>query len=152
MTIRQARKDEVKKLQYLNQEVFIDNQKYDPDLIMDWAIGNQGKIYFTNLLTNSNAICLVAEAEDKLVGYIAAITKDFGYRKSKYLEIQNMGVIAEYRSKGIGSQLIQALSEWAKKHGFQKAYVNAYFSNNQAITFYKKNGFSEIDISLERNL
>ena len=150
--IKQAKKKEVKELQKLNDEVFIDNQKYDPDLIIDWAKSDKGKAYFTNLLNNPTACCLVAEDNKKLVGYIAATPKDFGYRKNRYLEIENMGVIPGYRSKGIGSQLIQKCLEWTKDKGFKKAYVNYYFANSQALEFYKKNGFSEIDISLERNI
>jgi GNAT superfamily N-acetyltransferase len=48
--------------------------------------------------------------------------------------------------------LIQKCLEWAKTQGFQKVYVNAYFGNLDAIKFYKKNGFVEIDLGLEVNL
>jgi GNAT superfamily N-acetyltransferase len=42
--------------------------------------------------------------------------------------------------------------EWAKLKGYQKMYVSAYFGNKDAIKFYKKNGFSEIDLGLEVDL
>jgi hypothetical protein len=74
--IRPARKSEVRDLQELNNEVFVDNQQYDDDLDMDWL----------------------------------------------------------------------------KSKRFQKAYVNAYIKNTEAVDFYKRNGFLEIDISLERNI
>ncbi len=150
--IRTADKNEVKDIQNLNNEVFIDNQKYDSDLDMNWPQSDKGKEYFTKLLNNPDACCLLAEEDGKLVGYIAAAPKNISYRKSKFFEIENMGVIPEYRSKGIGSQLIQKCLEWAKNKGFQKLFVNAYFQNAKAIDFYKRNGFSEIDISLERTL
>ena len=47
INIRKANKDEVKDLQSLNNEVFIDNNKYDNDLDMSWAKSEKGKIYFT---------------------------------------------------------------------------------------------------------
>lgn len=150
--IRAARKDEAKDLQDLNDEVFIDNQKYDNDLNMNWAKSIKGKTYFTNLLNNPNACCLIAEDNGKKVGYIAAVPKDIRYRKSKYIEIEDMGVIPQYRSKGIGTMLIDKCLKWAKSKGFQKAYVNSYFDNLKAIKFYKRNGFSEIDICLEKFL
>ncbi len=150
ISIRTARKDELKDLQNLNDEVFIDNQKYDPDLVMDWAQSNKGKEYFTKLLNNPEGYCLIAEEDGRKVGYIAARSKDFGYRKSKYIEIENMGVIPQYRSKGIGTMLIDECLKWAKSKGFQKAYVNAYFNNIKAVAFYKRNGFFEIDLSLEK--
>lgn len=48
MNIRQARKDEIEKLQKLNEEVFIDNQKYDSDLRMDWSMSDLGKKFLRN--------------------------------------------------------------------------------------------------------
>lgn len=152
MFIRQANKDEVEILQILNNEVFIDNQKYDSDLDMNWARSEKGKKYFSKLLNDSNAFCLIAEDNKKLIGYIAARKKDISYRKSKYIEIENMGVIPEYRSKGIGSSLIKKCLTWAKEKGFQKIYVNSYFQNNKGIVFYKRNGFTEIDLSLEKTI
>ncbi|MDP3726826.1 MAG: GNAT family N-acetyltransferase [bacterium] len=150
--IRAARKDEVKDLQNLNNEVFIADQQYDPDLLMDWAQSNKGKEYFTQLLNDQNSCCLIAEDNGRKVGYIAAAPKDIRYRKSKYIEIEDMGVTPQYRSKGIGTMLIDECLKWAKSKGFQKAYVNSYFDNLKAIKFYKKNGFSEIDICLEKFL
>ena len=152
ITIRPVRIDEIVKLQELNQEVFLDNQQYDDDLIMDWALSEKGKTYFTELVNNPHAICFVAEENKMLVGYIAANKKDFGYRKSTYLEIENMGVNPSHRSQGVGTKLIQTCLAWAKEHGFTKAYVNAYSHNKKAIAFYQENGFAEVDVSLEREI
>lgn len=152
VNIRSANKDDVKALQVLNDHVFIDNQKYDADLDMGWAQSDKGKTYFTELFNNSKSCCFIAEENGRKIGYIAAKPKYVSYRKSRYLEIENMGVIPEFRSKGIGTMLISKCLNWAKAHGFQKAFVNAYFQNKRALDFYKRSGFLEIDVSLERNL
>lgn len=152
VNIRQAEKDEVQKLQDLNDEVFVDNHKYDPDLKMDWAQSLVGKNYFTELLNSPEAICLIAEENNTPVGYIAAAPKELSYRLSKYIEIENMGVSPSYRSKGIGSQLIEKVLELAKKKGFQKVYVNTYSDNIKAIDFYEKSGFNKTDVSLEKDI
>ncbi len=152
LKIRSAKITEVQYLQDLNDEVFIDNAKYDPDLKLDWAQSELGKKYFTELVSDPEQICLIAEDDGKPVGYIAASTKEFSYRLSRYLEIDNMGVIPQYRSKGVGSLLMKKLMEVAKKRGYQKIFVNSYFANTKAIAFYKKNGFGEIDVSLERKI
>ncbi len=148
--IRQANNNDLTVLQNLNDEVFIDNHKYDADLDMNWAKSEKGKKYFSDLLNNTNACCFIAEENGKPVGYIAAGPKIVSYRKSKYLEIENMGVIPKYRSMGIGTMLIKECFKWGKAHGFQKIFVNAYFDNRMAIEFYRRNGFKEIDISLEK--
>lgn len=152
MIIRPANKDEVKVLQDLNDEVFVDNSKYDSDLKMDWAQSETGKKYFTEVLNNTESICLIAEENNKPVGYIAASPRNWGHRLSKYIEIENMGVSPSFRSKGIGSKLIDECMKIAKKRGFQRVYVNAYFDNTKAIDFYERCGFKKIDISLEKNI
>jgi len=152
MTIRLARKDEVKILQNLNDEVFVDNHKYDPDLKMDWAQSETGRKYFTEALNNPEAICLIVEEDNKPIGYLVAAPKDFGYRLSKYIEIENMGVSPNFRSKGVGIQLVNKCLEIAKERDYQKVYVNAYFENTRAIAFYEKIGLKKIDISLEKDI
>ncbi len=150
--IRNAKKNEVKKLQNLNDEAFAENPKFDSDLILDWAQSDIGKSYFTTLLNSQEDYCLVAEDQGKLVGYIAAGPKKISHRKSKYIEIQNLGVVPSYRSQGLGSRLIKACLKRARNKGYQKAYLNSYSANVKAIAFYKSNGFSKIDVSLEKNL
>jgi ribosomal protein S18 acetylase RimI-like enzyme len=152
VNIRQARTDEVEKLQFLDDEVFLHDVKFDKDLDMTWAKGEKGKTYFSNLVNDSNSFCLIAEDNDKPVGYLVASSKEVSYRKSKCAELQNMGVSPDYRSQGIGSMLVQKCLEWAKTQGYKKVYVSAYFGNTEAIKFYKKNGFVEIDLGLEVDL
>lgn len=151
-SFRKANKNDIQILQNLNNEVFIDNSQYDSDLILDWALSEKGKNYFMKLVNNPESICFIAEENNYPVGYIALLPKKLSYRKSKCLEIENMGVIPQYRSKGIGSQLIQKGVVWAKNEGYKKIYVNSYFNNLKAIAFYKKNNFFEIDVSLERDI
>lgn len=152
MLIRTAKKNEWKVLQLLNNEVFLDNTKYDTDLILDWATSDRGKKYFEKILSDKKALVLIAQEKNKPVGYLVARLKMISYRKSKCLEIENMGVSPKFRSKGIGSRLINECVSWAKKHSYKKVFVNSYFKNTGAISFYKRNGFNEIDISLEKDV
>ena len=45
MTIRLTQRDDVITLQNLNDEVFVDNHKYDPDLKTDWSQSETGRKY-----------------------------------------------------------------------------------------------------------
>jgi hypothetical protein len=60
ITIKPAQKEDVQSLQNLNDEVFVDNSKYDPDLRMDWARSEIGRKYFTKAASYSDTICLIA--------------------------------------------------------------------------------------------
>lgn len=83
--IRSAKKEEIKILQDLNDKLFQDNSKYDPDLLKNWAISSAGKKYFLKVLNNPKAICLIAEKNNKPIGYVAAAPKNMDWRLSKYI-------------------------------------------------------------------
>ena len=151
-TIRPARIDEIGELQRLNQEAFVDNVKYDPDLVMDWAMSDKGKAHFTNIFKNTDSQCFVADDAGVLVGYIVLSKRDMDYRKSKCVEINDVGVSPAYQSKGVGSLLMQKAQKWAKERGYQKMYVSCYFANTRGVAFYKKNGLTGLDLGLELDL
>lgn len=57
------------------------------------------------------------------------------------LEIKNIAVIDNYRSKGIGSILIDKAKEIAKKSHYKILTVGTSDTGFQQIRFYEKNGF-----------
>lgn len=150
--IKLAKIDHISILQKVNDESFIANAEYDPDIVTNWAKTQAGKNYFTQLVSDPNKLCLIAFDHNLPVGYIACAPKAFSYRQSRYFEISDIGVIPEYRSKGIGKKLIEKSITYAKNRGYQKMFVNSYFKNTRAVNFYKKCGFKEIDIRLEQNI
>lgn len=150
--IRLGKENDVQILQNLNDEVFVNNKTYDPDLDMNWARGEVGREYFTQLVASKDSICLIAQDDLRNIGYLAAGPKKIDFRNSRYAEIYNMGVTPEYRKKGIGKLLMDKCAEWAKSNGYQKLIVTSYIANTGAVRFYRKNGFADIDISLEKSL
>lgn len=152
ITYRQALQTEIEELQILNDQIMVDNPVHDPDFLVNWGQSDNGKQYFTELLHDETAFCLVAEVNNMLIGYIAARPKVFGHRLSKYVELENLGVIPEYHRQGIGKQLYDAFVAWAKEQGFEKVYLESYFANIKARAFYEAQGFAPIDISYEKDL
>ena len=95
---------------------------------------------------------MIAEDDGRAIGYLAASPKNFDYKTKSYTELENMGVTPEYQSKGIGSQLLEKYINWSREGGYQKAYVNAFAKNFGALEFYRKHGFTDIDVSLEMEI
>jgi RimJ/RimL family protein N-acetyltransferase len=54
-----------------------------------------------------------------------------------------MGLIPEFRGQGLGSQLLSAVLDHAKKFGLEKVELHVYTSNIAAIALYKKFGFEQ---------
>jgi GNAT superfamily N-acetyltransferase len=147
--IRIAKPEDWEIIQKLNNEVFGANILYDRHLDEGWAMSDKGIKYFQKVLAAPDHCCIIAEVDHQPVGYLIGGPKEFDYRTVTMAEIHNTGVTPAHRSKGIGSKLISYFRQWCKDHGYQKMYVNAYFANDKAIAFYKKQGMSPIDISLE---
>lgn len=139
-------------IQRMNNQVFLNDKDNDDDLNLDWPFSKTGIDYYKRLAEGKYGKCLIAYADDKATGYVALAVKDFGYRKSKYIEIENIGVDSKYRSQGIGSLLMEAAAKWAKEKGATKLYVEAFWKNKKAIDFYKKGGFSEIGLQLDKKI
>lgn len=150
--IRTAVVEDWKIIQKLNDEVFQNDKENDPDMDLNWPYTEKGIKYYQKLANGTYGHCLVAEINDNPVGYVALSIKDFGYRKSKYVEVENIGVSPEFRSKGIGAMLMDSASEWAKQQGADRLFVEAFWGNTQAVKYYKNNGFVEIGIQLEKNI
>lgn len=63
-------------------------------------------------------------------------------RKEQYIELASIGVAPEFKSRGVGSQLIKKLKEIVDLEKYAYISLETDASNNEtAIQFYKKNGF-----------
>jgi len=151
--IRPAKAVDWQIVQKLNNQVFIADKDHDDDINLDWPFSEIGIKYYKELTNGKYGRSFIAYLKKEPVGYVALANKSWnGWRKSKYVEIENIGVDPNYRSQGIGHLLVEKAGQWAKENGATKLYVAAYFQNNKAINFYKKNGFYEMGIELDKKL
>lgn len=150
--IKLSKKIDWKVVQKLNYQVYENDKDHDDDLDMNHPFSPKGIKYYKDLASGKYGKCFVAYIDNKPVGYVALSIKDFGYRKSKYVEIENIGVDPKYRSRGIGKMLLDKTAKWAKEQKATRLFVSAYWKNKRARSFYRKNDFDEIGIELEKKL
>ena len=75
--IRIATINDLPFIQDLNNELFnLELQNYDNTLVKGWALSNEGKEYFEDLISNHYVI--VALLNDMIVGYLAGSINDKG--------------------------------------------------------------------------
>ena len=86
---------------------------------------------------------IVAESENGVIGYgTFGIFRPFdGFQFSVEHSIY---IDREYRSFGIGKQLLTELIELAKKNGFHTMIAGVDASNERSVEFHKKFGFKEV--------
>lgn len=102
------------------------------------TIDNHRK-YIQSIIQSSNSTILVAEYNNRLVGYLSVAggearrTRHFGY-----LVIE---ILSDYTGQGIGTKLFQFLEEWRSHTGIRKFELTVMVHNHAAISLYKKVGF-----------
>jgi len=140
--IRKATLKDLQRIQELNNELFdLELANFDKYLIKDWPLSKEGKKYFENAIKESFVI--VAEIDDKVVGYLLGEESDIPYYNFKIAELCNMCIDSNYRKQGIGNALYNEFERAFREQGVTHFMVTASFKNENAKSFYKKMGFEE---------
>lgn len=122
---------------------------------MDKTEGIDKNIVFENcqnISGDTNSHILLAEIDGVIIGFI-----NFTIRKT-LLHNGHSGIIDElvvtknYRGKGVGKQLINAVIEKCKHLGCCEVEVSTEFTNTTARDFYKNCGFEEKGVIFEKDV
>lgn len=87
----------------------------------------------------SHSTIFVSEEKDKLVGYLIVIGGNV--RRTRHSAYLVIGILKEYRGKGIGTALFQRIDKWAREHKLTRLELTTVTLNEAGIALYKKNGF-----------
>jgi ribosomal-protein-alanine N-acetyltransferase len=108
-----------------------------------FAVADAGRVDRGKLLAEFRAfgvnyapMTLVAEADGQLLGW--------GAREDSNQLISDMWVAPAAQSKGVGGLLLAALVEEIRAAGFALAELETLASNQQAVGFYQRQGFSVV--------
>lgn len=154
ITIRKAQANDLNLIQELNNKLF----EYETDnkldnYIADWPFSVVGREYFDDLIKNQFVV--IAEVSNKPVGYLAGsiyFDETYSYYEGQTAELNNMFVEEDYRHLGIGSKLVNTFIEWCKQQKAKRIFVTATVGNGKTISFYRKHGFSDLNVSLKLDL
>lgn len=65
-------------------------------------------------------------------------------------EIENMYIKEKYRKRGVGAALVKAVLKLAKQKGARRFRVEVLIKNKSAVKFYRKLGFKDFGLVLEK--
>jgi ribosomal protein S18 acetylase RimI-like enzyme len=100
-------------------------------------------------LSDGTALCFGYKQNTQIIGFIWAykVFIESGFK----LHIAHLVVASEFRGQGIGHRLFNALDNGFGGDSLCKGYeLITSCSNKQAVQFYKKLGFSESRVFMER--
>ncbi|PID45678.1 MAG: GNAT family N-acetyltransferase [Proteobacteria bacterium] len=106
-----------------------------------FELENQRKAFEQNI-KNENYIYLIAQLNDKSIGFISCHSQNLLHRAGqKIAEIQEMYVIPEKRKIGVGKRLIDELKRVAKKNGIVQLEVTSNKRRTETHRFYQRENF-----------
>ncbi len=104
------------------------------------------------LMHDPRAHILLAKDGANAIGLIHFSTRKTALHPTPSALIDELIVNQSYRGKGIGSELLKAAIEKCRQMGCCELEVSMESSNQKAIEFYQKHGFTEEAILLEMDL
>ena len=105
--------------------------------------------FFMELLLDSPETFVVAENNNKIIGYIMCRI-EYGFSIMKKMSLARKGhvvsfaVLEEYRGKGIGKKLVEQAIEGMKIKKCNESYLEVRTDNIPAIKLYENLGFNRI--------
>ncbi|EME31936.1 GCN5-related N-acetyltransferase (GNAT) family protein [Galdieria sulphuraria] len=102
-----------------------------------------GERFYEEVLQAPPGLVKLAYYHDFLIGAYCC-RKEIGSDKQPKIYILTIGVLAPYRERGVGSQLLQQILQLPKTERFKditEIYAHVQTSNEAALGFYQKHGF-----------
>ena len=140
--IRTSRPADAENLISINMQI-VNERLYMLRLPEEALYTNEGEIKkIENYLDNEGSLYIVAEVDNKVVGYL-------DFQNGVFSRTQHSGsfsiyILKKWRQMGIGNLLIMTLIDWAENNPLIEKITLAVFSTNErAQSLYKKFGFTE---------
>jgi ribosomal protein S18 acetylase RimI-like enzyme len=112
----------------------------------DGAIGEiASEEFLKKRLATPTIQMMVAEEERRIIGF-SSIRKV----EAREGELSGIAVLQSATGKGVGSRLLRKALDSARKRGFNSVRVKTEATNERAISFYRKAGFTESGKAVER--
>lgn len=129
--------------------VFIENVGF-AGFDSPWTKSSPVEYYPDNILKT-----YLAKMENMIVG-LASITEWLSFRPDSNnteegsIELNSIAVLPEYRGQSVGSNLLEAVSQWSKREGYQRIYAFLIGDVHSGLhRFYQRAGYKLKETSLE---
>ena len=119
---------------------------YTPEDLAYFIENSHSADVYAKVLAASDQPIWVIEDNDKLVAYIKLGPNGLPCAPPmpNAIEISKFYALAEYRSMGLGAQLMEAAVTYARAEGFKDMVLSVYSENFGGHKFYKRHGFEKI--------
>lgn len=142
--------EEAKKCNELLTKLVYSEKQYNININEQYIVNN----WFENIYNKKNNVIFIAKDKEKIIGYIYCKISSIENGPTIKLEalIDGIYVEEEYRRRGIATDLITKVKEWAKENNVKYIYLNVLEQNKNAIDIYYKENFKDFEKKLRLEL
>jgi ribosomal protein S18 acetylase RimI-like enzyme len=156
ISIRKATADDYNTLCELFDEIDALHRNNLPHIFQKPSGSVREQEYYSGLIADENVALLVAEVDERLVGFIHAACRDTPafpvLVPRRFAIVDSIGVKAGFQNHGIGRILMDKIKEWAIEKGVISIELNVYEFNRTAISFYEKLGYRTLSRKMSKEL
>ena len=134
ITVREMEIDDIAGVFHLGEKLFTAQDV--PNLYRTWDEHEIVKLFDTD-----REFCLVAEIDDRLVGFALGTTVEKARSAWKYGLLVWLGVAPEFHRFGVAVRLYQAFLDLMIEDGVRMVVVDTEADNLPALQFFRKMGF-----------
>ena len=110
--------------------------------------------HYESLIADEQTYFVLAIDDGRAVGAVNAIIRESVdipiLRPRHYLKVNDIAVLTEYRSQGIGSRLLSEVEVWGRARGIHEIELQVWDFNESAKAFYAKRGFDTVSRVMRR--
>ena len=132
INIRPAVSADIEDMLVLLKELFA----IEEDFTFNEPLQRQGLALL--LAGRQNSCVLVAETKRQVIGMCSLQTIISTAEGGRVGIVEDVVAAPAWRGRGIGAGLLEAVEEWAGKHGLRRLQLLADSGNHRALNFYKK--------------
>lgn len=108
------------------------------------------RILFRAILADQNQVILVAESEGVPVGTVTlVVVPNLGHRGCPWAALDNLVVRPDSRGRGLGTALVEAASNLARRRGCYKLVLSSNIRRTDAHRFYRRLGWRLTHLGFE---
>lgn len=108
------------------------------------------RIMFRAMLADQNQVIMVAENKGVLVGTVTlVVVPNLGHRGCPWAALDNLVVMPDWRGYGIGTSLVETVSNMARQRGCYKLVLSSNIRRTDAHRFYRRLGWRLTHLGFE---
>lgn len=135
--IREMTIDDLPEVFHIGEEIF--TSEYSPVLYRTWD-----EYEITTLFNSDSELCLVAEADEEILGFALGTTVEKQHSAWKYGYLVWLGVRRGLQKGGTGEKLFRELKRRMVEQGVRMMIIDTDADNEAGIRFFQKQGFGNI--------